>query len=118
MPILQRMGNSMMQQCKGKTKSGAPCKNKGEFSNGYCRLHQDQAPAEPSSKPADDEKKTDAPSAEPSDSKWCCECDPKMCLAFMAVAAVIIILIFLVRSHRKQLKEEAQAAKGRFFFKS
>lgn len=29
-------------QCKGKTKTGEPCKNQYGLVNGYCRFHQDQ----------------------------------------------------------------------------
>jgi hypothetical protein len=34
----------MSDQCKGKTKSGTPCKLTGNLIDGYCRLHQDQNP--------------------------------------------------------------------------
>lgn len=58
--LFSLQGVAQATQCSGKTKTGTQCRNKTTNSNGYCYLHQDQAPSTPAK---------DAPKQTPSSSK-------------------------------------------------
>ncbi len=84
----------MSTQCKGITKSGTRCRNIGDFENGYCRLHAAQSEERESSRESNGggtlDEKREARGA------MSCTCDPKKCLAIMALVALLVLVVFLI----------------------
>ncbi|MBD3391005.1 MAG: hypothetical protein GF418_03055 [Chitinivibrionales bacterium] len=84
----------MSEQCKGMTKSGRRCRNRGDFANGFCRLHAGQA-RRAYEQAAPDDTATDTGTARET-SRWCCG-DAENCLKILAVAAVAILTFLTLR---------------------